>query len=55
MEEFNGCGLEIPDLLNKNQFVLLQTWNGELKYVQKFKLRRFSRKFLEQEQLKLIK
>lgn len=53
LEEFNTCGFEMPDLLNKSQFELLKTWNGELKYIQKFKLKRFSKSYLEQEQNKL--
>ncbi|RZC32747.1 BRCA1-A complex subunit BRE-like [Asbolus verrucosus] len=46
-EEFNSCGLEIPDVLNIPQFQLLRQWNGELRFLPKFKLKRYSRKYLE--------
>ncbi|EEZ99432.1 translation machinery-associated protein 16 [Tribolium castaneum] len=46
-EEFNTCGLEIPDLLNTQQYRLLKEWNGELRFLPKFKLKRYNRKALE--------
>ncbi|KAJ3667133.1 hypothetical protein Zmor_002538 [Zophobas morio] len=46
-EEFNSCGLEIPDLLCVSQFTLLKQWNGELRFLPKFKLKRYSRSQLE--------
>ncbi|XP_044257836.1 translation machinery-associated protein 16 [Tribolium madens] len=46
-EEFNTCGLEIPDLLNIQQFSFLREWNGELRFLPKFKLKRYNRKALE--------
>jgi translation machinery-associated protein 16 len=47
-EEFDSCGLEIPDILNIAQFNLLQNWNDELRFLPKFKLKRYSRKYLEE-------
>ncbi|XP_066151064.1 translation machinery-associated protein 16 homolog isoform X1 [Euwallacea fornicatus] len=41
-EEFQTCGIEMPDLLNQSQLTMLKSWNGELRYLQNFKLRRFS-------------
>ncbi|XP_077302608.1 translation machinery-associated protein 16 homolog [Arctopsyche grandis] len=40
--EYKTCGIEIPDLTNTSQVVLLKSWNGELRFLQNFKLRRFS-------------
>lgn len=40
--EYKTCGIELPDLTNTNQVVLLKSWNGELRFLQNFKLRRFS-------------
>ncbi|KAL1491160.1 hypothetical protein ABEB36_011800 [Hypothenemus hampei] len=54
-DEFTTCGIEIPDLLNDDQLKMLLTWNGELRYLQNFKLRRFSLKVLKNEHEKLIK
>ncbi|XP_018580161.1 translation machinery-associated protein 16 homolog [Anoplophora glabripennis] len=49
IEEYNTCGIEIPNILDPVQFDLLKTWNGELRYLQNFKLRRFSKKILDEE------
>ncbi|XP_069688769.1 translation machinery-associated protein 16 [Periplaneta americana] len=46
-EEFATCGLEIPDLMNAKQLEILRSWNGELRFLQNFKLKRFSRKNLQ--------
>ncbi|XP_044756712.1 translation machinery-associated protein 16 homolog [Coccinella septempunctata] len=46
-EEFRTCGIEIPDLLNQDQLNLLRTWNGELRYLPNFKLKRYSHNFFE--------
>ncbi|GBP23874.1 Translation machinery-associated protein 16 homolog [Eumeta japonica] len=45
-EEFNTCGLEIPDLLDPQQVSLLADWNGELRYLQHFQLKRFIKSHL---------
>ncbi|CAH0553410.1 unnamed protein product [Brassicogethes aeneus] len=52
-EQFVGCGLEIPDLLDARQFNMLKEWNGELRFLQNFKIKRYSRKNLEEERKKL--
>ena len=44
--ELDGCGLEMPNLLDKDNLSYFQNWNGELRFVQNIKLHRFSRKFL---------
>ncbi|CAG9766795.1 unnamed protein product [Ceutorhynchus assimilis] len=45
-EEFKTCGIELCDLLNPVQLKQLKNWNGELRFLQNFKLRRFSLSFL---------
>ncbi|XP_021924247.1 translation machinery-associated protein 16-like isoform X2 [Zootermopsis nevadensis] len=45
-EEFATCGLEIPDVTIPKQLEMLRNWDGELRLLQNFKLRRFSRKSL---------
>ena len=39
---------EIPDLLDLKQLELLRKWEGELRFLQHFKLKRYSRKHLDQ-------
>ncbi|XP_050352991.1 translation machinery-associated protein 16 homolog [Nymphalis io] len=46
IDEFETCGLEMPDLMNAQQMELLKNWNGELRYLQNFKLKRIARKHL---------
>ena len=45
--DFDGCGLEMPDLLDPQNFKYFSNWNGELRYVQNIKLKRFRRCDLE--------
>ncbi|XP_059054763.1 translation machinery-associated protein 16 homolog [Achroia grisella] len=45
-EEFETCGLEMPDLMDQRQMEVLKSWNGELRFLQHFKLRRIARKQL---------
>jgi translation machinery-associated protein 16 len=45
-EEFNTCGLEIPDVTIPKQLEMLRNWNGEFRLLQNFKLKRFNRKDL---------
>ncbi|XP_026728782.1 translation machinery-associated protein 16 homolog [Trichoplusia ni] len=45
-EEFETCGLEMPDLLDAQQMEVLRNWNGELRFLQHFKLKRIARKHL---------
>ena len=45
--EFEGCGLEMPDLLDPQNFQYFSDWNGELRYVQNIKLKRVRRCDLE--------
>lgn len=48
VEEFDTCGLEIPDLMNDKELAYLRNWNGELRYLQNMHLKRYSRsKLLE--------
>ena len=46
-EEFNGCGFEVPDLLDLENLKILREWNGELRYVQNIKLKRYTKKCLQ--------
>lgn len=41
--DFEGCGLELPDLLDPDNLEYFNNWNGELKFVQNIKLRRFKK------------
>lgn len=43
-EEFETCGLEMPDLSSGPQVTLLKTWNGELRFLSNFKLKRYPKK-----------
>ncbi|CAB3222243.1 unnamed protein product [Arctia plantaginis] len=45
-EEFDTCGIEMPDLLDRQQMDVLKNWSGELRFLQHFKLRRIARKHL---------
>ena len=49
-EEFNGCGLEVPDLFDENNLMKFLEWNGELRFVQNFTLKRYTKTFLEKQQ-----
>lgn len=46
VEEFETCGLEMPDLMDPQQMEVLRGWNGELRFLQHFKLKRIARKHL---------
>lgn len=46
VEEFESCGLEMPDLMDPHQMEVLRGWNGELRFLQHFKLKRIARKHL---------
>ena len=45
--DFNGCGLEMPNLLDKTTYEYFTTWTGELRYVQNIEMKRFRRQELE--------
>lgn len=45
-EEFNTCGIEMLDLTDHQQLSTLKNWNGELRFLQHFKLKRIARKHL---------
>ncbi|XP_059156568.1 translation machinery-associated protein 16-like isoform X2 [Physella acuta] len=40
--QFEGSGIEVPDLINKKHLEEFKKWNGELKYIQNLKLRKIS-------------
>lgn len=46
LEEFETCGIEMPDLMDHSQMEVLRKWNGELRFLQNFKLKRFAKKHL---------
>ncbi|ERL88682.1 hypothetical protein D910_06066 [Dendroctonus ponderosae] len=54
-EEFKTCGIELPDLLNPNHLKQLKLWTGELRFLQNFKLKRFSLRNLKEAKEKLEK
>ena len=43
LSDFNGCGIELPDLLDLENLAYFLNWNGELRFVQNIKLKRFRR------------
>ncbi|VVC91934.1 translation machinery-associated protein 16 homolog [Leptidea sinapis] len=45
-EEFETCGLEMPNLMDHHEMEVLKNWNGELRFLQHFKLKRISKKHL---------
>ncbi|XP_014207536.1 translation machinery-associated protein 16 [Copidosoma floridanum] len=45
--DFESCGLEIPDILNISQCSMLQKWNGDLKLIPAFKFCHFKKRQLE--------
>ncbi|XP_015589508.1 translation machinery-associated protein 16 [Cephus cinctus] len=47
-EEYNTCGIEIPDILNSTQCTMLRKWDGELRYLPNFEFRRFGKKHLNE-------
>ncbi|RZF43331.1 hypothetical protein LSTR_LSTR001592 [Laodelphax striatellus] len=53
--EYETCGIEIPDLLNATQVSMLKDWNGEIRFIQNFKLRRFSKQFISSKLNKIEK
>lgn len=46
LDEFETCGIELPDLMDVEQMEVLRHWNGELRFIQHFKLKRIARKHL---------
>lgn len=46
-EAFATSGFEVPDLMNSVQLEVLRNWNGELRFLQNFKLQRYNKKNLE--------
>ena len=49
-EEFEGCGLEMPDLLEEDNAKRFREWEGELRSVQNIKMRRITKKYLLNEE-----
>ena len=45
--DFEGCGLELPDLFDADNLSYFTAWDGEVRFVQNIKLRRFRRSELE--------
>ena len=45
--DFEGCGLELPDLLDSENLSYMIKWDGELRFVQNIKIRRITRTSLE--------
>ena len=39
--EFKGCGLEMPNLLDEENLKYFKNWNGELRFLQNISLKRF--------------
>ena len=48
-DEFEGCGLEMPNLLDEPTFKYFKSWNGELRFVQNIEMKRFRKKSLLEE------
>ena len=45
--DFEGCGIEMPDFLDSANLSCLINWNGELRFAQNIKLKRFRKEDLE--------
>ena len=45
-EEFEGCGLEMPNLLDEETLEYFKKWNGELRFVQNISMKRLRKKDL---------
>eukprot|EP00092_Neocalanus_flemingeri_P011805 GFUD01012728.1.p1 GENE.GFUD01012728.1~~GFUD01012728.1.p1 ORF type:complete len:183 (-),score=80.77 GFUD01012728.1:61-609(-) len=45
--DFEGCGMELPDLFDPANLEYFTAWNGEVRFVQNIKLRRMRRAELE--------
>ncbi|KAF5307355.1 hypothetical protein FQR65_LT07072 [Abscondita terminalis] len=46
-EEYNTCGLEMPDLMNSTELASFRNWNGDLISLQHLKLIRINKKMME--------
>eukprot|EP00096_Caligus_rogercresseyi_P009314 TRINITY_DN3142_c0_g1_i1.p1 TRINITY_DN3142_c0_g1~~TRINITY_DN3142_c0_g1_i1.p1 ORF type:complete len:190 (-),score=34.95 TRINITY_DN3142_c0_g1_i1:109-678(-) len=44
--EFLGCGLEVPDLMDKENLNVFRNWTGELRFVSNIKIKKYTKKFL---------
>ncbi|XP_071529584.1 translation machinery-associated protein 16-like [Panulirus ornatus] len=47
MNQFTSCGFETVDFLNMKSMNVFKSWSGELRYIPNFKLRKFTKQFLE--------
>ena len=45
--DFEGCGIELPDFFDADNLSYFSAWDGEVRFVQNIKLRRFRRSDLE--------
>ena len=45
--DYEGCGLEMPDLIDSENFKYFSNWSGELRFVQNIKLKRFKKSDVE--------
>ena len=45
--DFEGCGIELPDLFDADNLTYFSAWDGEVRYVQNIKLGRFRKSDLE--------
>ena len=45
--DFEGCGIELPDLFDADNLSYFTAWDGEVRYVQNIKLGRFRKSDLE--------
>ena len=41
--QFEGSGIEVPDLINKKHLEAFKKWNGDSKYIQNLKMRKISK------------
>lgn len=47
LSDFNGCGLELPDFFDQKTLEYFRGWEGEVRFVQNIKLKRFRKSDLE--------
>ncbi|KAK7502352.1 hypothetical protein BaRGS_00006305 [Batillaria attramentaria] len=51
--EFESVGIQVPDLINGEHVKAFRDWNGEMKYMQNFKMRKISARDVEKLEAKL--
>ncbi|KAK0088521.1 hypothetical protein PV325_011720 [Microctonus aethiopoides] len=48
LDDYNGCGIEIPNILNSTQCEMLREWDGDVRWLPNFTFRRFGKRHVEE-------